>query len=260
VGYFIEPVLKNHDPAAVETICYYTGSHPDAATERMRRLAHRWVELGPNRAPDWIPRIRADQVDILVELSGHSHGNCLPMLAHRLAPIQATYIGWPATTGLPAMDWRIIDSITDPPGSESACTEKLARLDGCFLCYRPPDAAPAPAPGPAARGEPVTFGSFNATFKISDTTIDLWSKVLQAVPHSRLLLKASGLARAPVAGFIRDRFESRGVSGDRLTLLDYIDDAGGHLGAYSRIDVALDTVPYGGRPRRARRCGWACRS
>src|SRR5262249_28680838 len=131
-------------------------------------------------------QIRSDSIDILIETSGLTLGHRLPMLATRPAPVQVSYCGYPATTGVPAIDYRIVDGRTDPPDAPWLGAERLLRLDPVFLCYKPPAEAPEPAP----RDGPVTFGSFNAAMKLNDGVIALWTRLLSAIPGSRLVLKA----------------------------------------------------------------------
>jgi predicted O-linked N-acetylglucosamine transferase (SPINDLY family) len=153
-------------------------------------------------------------------------------------------IGYPNTTGVPAVDWRVVDSITDPPGSEHLCTERLLRLDPCFLCYSPPQEAPEPALPEA--DAPITFGSFNNAAKIGPTSIELWARVLKAVPGSRLLLKSQTLSDAAGRARIEKRFAQAGIEASRLELVAYSKTRQEHLELYKRVHVALDTTPYNG--------------
>ena len=187
--------------------------------------------------------IRAERIDVLVELSGHTGANRLTALASKPAPVIVSAIGYPNTTGLPAVDWRVVDSITDPPGAEAFCTERLLRLDPCFLCYRPPDLDVEPAM-PAA--DPVTFGSFNNSAKIGAECTALWARVLQAVPGSRLLVKTQTLADPAVQQAIRRRLAEGGIDEDRVELIAQASTRAEHLALYGRVHVALDSVPYNG--------------
>jgi predicted O-linked N-acetylglucosamine transferase (SPINDLY family) len=155
-----------------------------------------------------------------------------------------TAIGYPNTTGLPAVGWRVVDSVTDPPGSEPACSERLLRLDPCFLCYRPPDDAPAPSM--PAEDAPITFGSFNNSSKVSQRTARLWSAVLAACPGSRLVLKSMTLADPDVRASVERRLVDAGIAAERIDLIGATASRAAHLALYSRVHVALDTVPYNG--------------
>ena len=157
-------------------------------------LSDRWRDAKTDTDPELAQRIRADEIDIAVDLSGHYGGCRIPALMRRPAPVQATYCGYPTTTGAACIDARFVDSITDPPGgSDSASTERLIRLDPCFLCYRPwPRTTPPVAELPSASARAVRFGSFNSTTKVSPGTLDLWAAVLSRTPGSTLLLKSRG--------------------------------------------------------------------
>jgi predicted O-linked N-acetylglucosamine transferase (SPINDLY family) len=167
------------------------------------------------------------------------------VLRLRPAPVQMTYIGYPNTTGLADADYRIVDSVTDPAGAEAFVTEKLLRLDPCFLCYLPPEGAPEPTTQRASESG-VVFGSFNALFKIDDATLELWAQVLRAVPESTLLLKYFGLESAGVREDLLGRFRAAGVDGARIVLDGPGTSAREMMGAYARMDIALDTYPYHG--------------
>lgn len=253
VAYFMEPVLEHHDREQVQTFVYYTATAGDAFTQRMRRLPLTWREAGRLEPLQLAESIRKDRIDILVELSGHTIGHRLATMALRPAPVGVTYLGYPNTTGVPGIDARLVDAITDPPESEAFATERLVRLPGCFLCYRPDPDAPAPsappslsAPHSAGEPGPVTFGSFNNLAKISDDTIALWARVLESVPGSRLVLKFAQADSEWLRGRFRGRFEAAGIDPARLEILGKIDAKAGHLAAYARIDIALDPIPYVG--------------
>ena len=155
-----------------------------------------------------------------------------------------TAIGYPASTGHPAVNWRLVDSVTDPPGSEACCTERLLRLDPCFLCYTPP--ASAPMPQMPSEDAPIVFGSFNLATKISEDTVRLWASVLESVPESRLLVKSRGLDERATRDRLAARFEIAGVARERLELVGWVPEATDHWSLYRRVHVAIDTVPYSG--------------
>lgn len=243
VARFIAPVLEHHDRARFAVTCYHVSAKADAVTARLRGLGHAWREAGGMTDADFAALVRADRIDLLVDLAGLTAGTRISAMAMRPAPVQVTYIGYPNTTGVPAIYARLVDKVTDPPGSEMLATERLVRLPGCFLAYRPDPDAPEPALD--AEG-PVTFGSFNALAKVSPATVDLWSRVLRAVPGSRLLLKARALADAPTQARVRGWFGHAGIDPDRLELLPQTRDVAEHLTMYRRVHVALDTTPYNG--------------
>lgn len=187
--------------------------------------------------------IRADGIDVLLELGGHTAGNRLGVLARRPAPLQATWLGYPNTTGMPEVDLRITDAVADPdvPGAPWTA-EAQCRLPGGFLAWRPALDPPIP---PRAPG-PVRFGSFNHLAKVSPSTLRLWRDVLAAAPGSTLLVKSSVLSDPPTAEAFRARAEAAGIDGRRLALAGHVAGEADHLAAYAGVDVALDTWPYHG--------------
>ncbi len=167
VAYFLEPLLKAHDRAAVEVTCYADVARPDAVTARLQTLADRWVSTVGMSDAALAARIQADGIDILIDCAGHTAHNRLQVFARKPAPVQATWLGYPNTTGLSAIDYRLVDAVTDPPGADALASERLIRLPGGFLCYAGASDAPEPAPPPCLTGGPVTFGSFNNPAKLS---------------------------------------------------------------------------------------------
>jgi predicted O-linked N-acetylglucosamine transferase (SPINDLY family) len=247
VGFFLLNLLANHDPAAVEVFCYSDAARPDAATARFQQAAHHWKPVVGVADAQLAQIIIQDQIDILVDLAGHTAGNRLLVFARKPAPIQVSYCGYPDTTGLATMDYRFTDAYADPPGTtEQFHSEQLVRLPRCFLCYAPPADGPEVGPVPAAAGGRITFGSFNSISKLSDATVAMWSAVLSAVPNSRLMIKSQGLAGAPARQQVLERFAARGIAADRLELHGRIASLAGHLELYHQIDIALDTYPYHG--------------
>lgn len=243
VARFLEASLARRDRERFEVYAYNTGG-VDAITERLGALVDQMRKVPTAPDAELFNQIRADGIDILVELSGLTSGHRMALMAMRPAPVQATWIGCPSSTGNPAIDCRIVDAITDPPGSEGHNSERLVRLPGCFLCYTPPATAPRPAePDP---GRPVMFGSFNNLAKLSGPTIALWSRVLGAVPGSRLLLKGKALGEASVRAHVLGLFERAGLDPSRVECIAELRGFQEHLAAYNRIDIALDTTPYNG--------------
>ena len=273
VAWFIEPVLTFLDRARFEVVCYASDPREDGVTRRLQRA----VALGPgaweSQEPPPIPADNAppkgwrrvammegykaakvigdDRIDILIELNGLTTGSRWDTLRLKPSPIQVTYCGYPHTTGLPTVDYRIIDSITDPPGTlaESAAVEKLIRLDPCFLCYRPPHGEDAPPPrgaGAPPEAGAIMFGSFNNLTKLSEHTLKTWAKVLDRVPGSRLILKGTSLSDGAVREFTLGRLSSAGVDASRVVLLPGAPTTRAHLELYQRMDIALDTFPYAG--------------
>jgi protein O-GlcNAc transferase len=245
VGFFVEPLLR-HAPEGVDMIAFSNSPYrsDDPVRDRLRALARTWHEVHALDDVALDARIRAERIDVLLELNGHTGDNRLPALARKPAPLIATAIGYPDTTGVPTVDIRLVDSITDPAGSEDLCTERLVRLDPCFLCYTPPVEAPEPAMPP--EGAPITFGSFNNIAKAVPSTARLWSRVLHAVPQSRLLLKSIGLSDPTIRALTLERFAHAGIDPSRIDLRDASMDRGSHLALYGEVHVALDCTPYNG--------------
>lgn len=248
-GYFLTPLFEGADRDRFEIICYsiLPDAQADAHTARFKAQADGWRTVGNLDDEALAAQIRADGIDILVDLAGHSGLNRLPMLARRPAPVQVTWLGYPNGTGMASVDYRIVDPVSDPIGPTDAhAVETLARLPAPFLCFRPPASAPPVVPLPAGATGAVTFGSFNKLSKITDGTVALWAEVLRRVPDAHLLLKDRPLSDPGTAAMVRARFAAAGIDPTRLDLVGFIKDADGHLAAYNRIDIALDPHPYNG--------------
>jgi predicted O-linked N-acetylglucosamine transferase (SPINDLY family) len=246
VSFFFEPLLAHHDRKAVEIFCYASGGRSDAVTQRLQSLADHWRNIASLNDENAAGLIAEDRIDILVDLAGHTKGNRLGIFARRPAPVQVTALGYPGTTGLKEIDYRFCDAVTDPPGAEQNATEKLIRLPSGLHCYLPPADAPAVAELPFLKNGVVTFGSFNKLGKVSDATVALWASVLKAIPSARLYLKSRALTEAETRTITAARFAAHGIASGRLDLVGWVPDDAGHLAAYSRVDIALDTFPYSG--------------
>jgi predicted O-linked N-acetylglucosamine transferase (SPINDLY family) len=182
-----------------------------------------------------------------MDLVGLTTNRVLSIFAARPSPVQITAIGYPNTTGLPAMGYRIVDEFTDPPGAEAFATEQLLRIPKCFLCYQPLPGAPEPVTEPpSAQTGTITFGSFNTAQKLVGPVIEVWSRIVNSVPGSRLVLKASQFLCPEVRARFTNRFAAAGLTTDRFELLPVVKDKSSHLAMYGRIDIALDTFPYNG--------------
>jgi predicted O-linked N-acetylglucosamine transferase (SPINDLY family) len=247
VGYFIDAAIEKFDRNAFEVVCYSDVAQPDAMTRRMQSRASAWRAIRGLSHEAVEQLIRRDQIDILIDLAGHSGTNRLPVFAHKPAPVQVTYLGYPDTTGLSAIDHRITDSRADPPDGDADQfnVEELHRLDPCAWCFRPHEPYP-PLPPPRGDDHPITFGTFSAISKINDALIAIWGEILRELPHARFCIKAGALAQPEVADRIRAKFQSHGIAPERLDLLGQHLDATKHLSMYDRLDIALDTFPYHG--------------
>ncbi len=247
VAYFIEPILAAHDRTRFEIFCYANVRTPDAFTARLQSLAEHWRDIASLDDDDAAALIRADQLDLLIDLAGHTAHNRLLVLARRPAPVQATWIGYPNTTGLDTIDYRITDAISDPVGTTEAFhSEKLVRLPTTFSCYRPDERAPAVNALPATAPGAVTFGCFNNFAKLTPAVLALWADLLRQLPHARLLLKSRGLGDPAVIARLRTTFANHGIAADRLTLDGRELSVADHLALYHGVDVALDPFPYNG--------------
>lgn len=243
VAYFAEPLLKHRDASQVRTIVFQTNRIADDMTSQLRGMADEWHVCDTVTDAELAGVIERARIDVLFELSGHTHAHSLMAMAAKPAPVIVTYLGYPNTTGLTRIDARIVDRWTDPDGDEFA-TERLVRLDRCFLAFTPPGDSPEIVARDGSR--PITFGSFNAIQKLSDHTVGLWARAVNAVEGSRLMLKANALSDARLREDVRARFARAGVASERLDVLGPIEETRGHLGAYAMVDIGLDPFPYHG--------------
>jgi predicted O-linked N-acetylglucosamine transferase (SPINDLY family) len=244
VSYFLEPILAHLDPEQFEVVLYHDHYRVDACSERLKAHAILWRNFVGQSHAAVAAQIRADHLDILIDLAGHTGLNRLPVFAARVAPVQMTYLGYPDTTGIRAMDYRLVDALTDPAGdADRFSSERLLRFSSTLWSYRPPQDAPSVA---LARSGPPVFGSSNNLSKVSDETLRGWAGVLHSVPESRLRLKADGLQHAAVAGQLLQRAGAAGIDAARIQLVPRAATVAEHLAFYHEIDVALDTFPYHG--------------
>jgi len=241
---YFEPVLAHHDPRQVEAFCYAEVLFPDAVTQRLQKLAHGWHSTCHQTDAEVAQRIRDDRIDILVDLAGHTANNRLGVLAHKPAPIQATWLGYMNTTGLPSVDYRLTDDILDPPGQPVRDTEELVRLPGGMCCFAAPADAPAVTPLPAQASGHLTFGSLHNLFKLNGQVFDLWSQVLRAVPGARLLVFRD-MMTGTAQEHLRRQFQDRGIDSERLDLRKG-SSSPGYLGIFGEIDLSLDAFPCTG--------------
>ncbi|HSD61071.1 MAG TPA: tetratricopeptide repeat protein, partial [Burkholderiales bacterium] len=247
VAYFLEPLLAAHDRNSVEAILYSDVTRPDEVTARLRAGADGWREVAALSDDELEQLIRDDRVDVLVDLAGHTARGRLGVFARKPAPVQVSYLGYPDTTGLRAMDYRISDAVADPEGEADALhAEKLLRLPRVFLAYGPDPDSPDPERKPADPGRPFTFASFNNLAKTTPELIALWARILRAVPGSRLMLKAVGLRDPGARDHLLQEFGRCGVGPGRLLLVAPQNAHAEHLARYRDADLCLDTSPYNG--------------
>lgn len=248
VGYFLEGVLAALSAQAagrLEIHAYSNHSSFDEVSERIKACCHGWRSVV--RLPDAVlaHQIHDDDIDILLDISGHTAHNRLPVFAWKPAPIQAAWLGYFATTGVAAMDYLIADPWTLPETEETNFTEKIWRLPETRLCFTPPDVHIDVAPLPALADGCITFGCFNNLAKMNDQVVALWARVLASVPGSRLFLKARQLDEAAARQSVAERFAAHGIAAGRL-VLEGAESREKYLAAYQRVDIALDPFPFTG--------------
>lgn len=243
---FIEPLLAARDAERFHVVCYATVGEHDAVSARFAQLADEWREVAPLDDDALAARVREDAIDVLVDLNGHTRGNRLPAFGRRLAPLQATYLGYGATTGVTAIDYRITDAVIDPPATaERYYSERLLYLPGAMWCFTPPKDAPPPGAARAAQQDAagLTFAVFNNYSKVTPAALETWAEILARTPNARLL--CVGVPPGQTQARAREAFARRGVAAERLTFhgrLSYAE----YLALHQRVDIALDSFPYTG--------------
>jgi protein O-GlcNAc transferase len=242
-AFFTIPLLSNHNHREVEIYCYAEVARPDGMTERLRGLADVWRDTVGLTDEQMAGMVRDDQIDILVDLALHTANNRLLAFARKPAPVQATWLGYPGTTGLSTMDYRLTDPFLDPPGADDSCySEWSIHLPDTFWCYDPHNDQPPVNDLPALANGWITFGSLNKFNKINDDVLLLWAKVLRAMPQSRLLLLApTGPARDHTLALLGQQ----GIDEPRVEFVDR-QPRQQYLQVYNRIDIGLDSFPVNG--------------
>ncbi len=245
VGYYLVCVLENLDKQQIEIVCYSDRMGKDDLTRRLQAAATQWREVIGMSDQRLAEQIRADRIDILFDLAGHTARNRLLVFARQPAPVQISWAGYVGTTGLKAMDYLLADRYEVPPGAERHYQERVLRMPQGYVCYDPPAYAPPVAPLPARERGQVTFGCFNNPAKVTPQVIEVWARILRRVPDARLVLKFNGWNEGSVARRFAEMFAARSIDRGRLELLG----ASPHaelLAEYHRIDLALDPFPYNG--------------
>ena len=245
VNIFMQPVLRELDRSRFEVFLYFTGVSYDDQTRLAQQRVEHWVETTTLNDTQLAKRIDADGIDLLLDLAGHTGQQRMPLFAKRAAPVQATYLGYPGSTGVPNMDWVLGDDVVTPMGSESLCSERIARLPGTVFCFAPEVDYPYPAFPDAVAQRPLTFASFNNVPKLTPRTLALWAKILAAVPDSRLLLKAPSFSDGGAVRLFGERLQKLGVD---LARVEFRGPTGltDMMAEYADVDIALDPVPYNG--------------
>lgn len=249
VGLFLKGVIASHDPAVVTPVVYSSGSAHDqvfaAIVDAAQAKGGCCREVKDLDDATLAARIRADGINILVDLSGHTGQSRLAAFAWKPAPVQISWLGYFATTGLPEMDFVILDPYHAPPGAEAQFSERIIRLPHNRFCYQPVPFAPDVSPPPFQKNGYITFGSFNNTAKLNETVLSTWAIILKAVPGSRLILKWRTFADALFRKRIADFFVAQGVAAERIELRP-VSTHRQLLEEYADIDIALDPFPFSG--------------
>ena len=246
VAVFLDGLLAHLDRKAFELVAFPSSPKTDEVTHRLKQQFDAWCPIYGMDDPTAAAHVHAQGIDVLFDLSGHTRDNRLAIFGYKPAPVQVAWLGYPNTTGLPEMDFRLIDAITDPePSYDAFATEKLKRLEGGFLCYTPPREAPSPQDRPL--GAAAIFGSANNFQKVGDATVSLWAQILKALPDAKLALKSHRMFGDPQARAAAvAKFATYEIARDRLIFHEGALSQAGHLAFYNEIDVALDPLVYNG--------------
>lgn len=246
VAYFALPLIAHLDRSRFSVYCYSDVPTPDAVTGLFVQHADVFRPVFGKGDAEVAEIVRSDNINVLIDLAGHTSGGRPGLFASRAAPVQISWLGYPGTSGMAAMDWRLTDTLADPAGFERFYTEKLFRLPSCFLCYGGAADAPLPTPPPAAACGYITFGSFNNASKIQPETVKLWAAVLKAVPQSRMIIKSKPFGDPRLCARLLALFAHEGIAPEQVELRGFGGSTATHLEMYGDIDIALDSWPYNG--------------
>lgn len=247
VGFFMVKPIQFRTRSKIQVICYSNRSGDDELTNYFKLQVDKWRNINTLNDNEVCKMIRHDEIDILVDLSGHTGGNRLSLFAHQPAPVQVTWLGYPNTTGLSRMHYRLTDVIVDPYGkADSLHTETLLRLPLGFLCYYPPTDAPEVGLLPFAKNGYITYGSFNNLAKISSEVISVWARIMKKTPGSRFIMKRSSFRDVQTFNRFLDMFTHNGIDASRINLIPSTETHTKHMEIYSSVDIALDSFPYNG--------------
>jgi protein O-GlcNAc transferase len=243
VAFFMLPLFQHYPKDQFEYFAYYTHTQQDVMSTKLAGLVDRWLDCAWMNDAQLAECIRIDEIDILVDLAGHTENNRLHVLAQKPAPVQMTYLGYPGSTGLKAVDYRLTDSYANPPGTEAWYSERLLRLPHSLWCYQPHSWMPDLAPLPALSNGYITFGSFNNFNKIDHHSLALWAQLLQRIPDSQLLMVT--VPEGEPRQQLLQQFEAQGISRQRLQIHGKLaNDA--FVGLLNQIDIALDPLNVNG--------------
>ena len=245
VGFFVSSVIVRHDRQRVESFCYNTRQREDNVTKIIRNGAHNWRQVHELKNHELERIIRQDEIDVLVDLSGHTANNKLPVFAQKPAPVQVTWAGYVGTTGMSNMDWLLADRFHVPPELEQLHRERIYRMPHGYICYEPPSSMPMVTELPARKTGYVTFGCFNNPVKINRHIMAVWARILHQVPNSRLFLRYGSVGQPESVARITEFFASQNIPAERLR----IENGGTAISmylSYGEVDIALDSQPYSG--------------
>lgn len=246
VAYFLLPLLEHRDRDQVHVTAYSNCVVTDEVSGRIQRSVDAWCSVAGASDEQVAAQIRADGIDIVVDLSGHTADHRLLVFARKPAPMQIAWVGYPGTTGLDAMDYRCSDPWADPVDEPRPSSEQVLLLPHTTWCYVPLSGSPEVAALPALSNPGITFGSFNNFGKISSATLDMWAQILEQTPGSRLVLKNVAMRSPAAMARARRQFVDRGIAEDQVELLSPDESLLDHLTQYNRIDISLDTFSYHG--------------
>src|SRR5438067_3633731 len=243
IGHYMQPILEHHDRTHFEIHAYFTGSRHDSVTERIASLVDHWQDVRALSDEDLVALVRRDQIDILVDLCGHGPGGRILAFARRPAPVQVNYLDYSATTGMSSIDYRLTTEYCDPSGtSEQYYSETLYRLKDTYWTYNPSLQLPVTQLPMKANGY-ATFGSFNLYYRITSEVLDLWTRVLQAIPRSRLLIVSVPPGSTQAA--LLERMERAGIARERVAIYGGVPYQK-YNELIGEVDIALAPFPYNG--------------
>jgi predicted O-linked N-acetylglucosamine transferase (SPINDLY family) len=245
VNIFMQPILRELDKTKIELYMYFTGISHDEQTLLARSRVEHWVESSTLNNTQLSRRIDTDEIDVLIDMAGHTGLHRMELFAKRAAPVQVTYLGYPGSTGVPNIDYILGDDIVTPMGCERLYSEKVHRLPGAVFCYAPEEDYPYPVYDKSTQERVLTFGSFNNVPKLTPHTLKLWARILREVPNSRLLLKAPSFSDEGAIDLFRERLKALNVDLSRVEFRGPV-GLSDMMAEYGDVDIALDPVPYNG--------------
>ncbi|MBZ0104029.1 MAG: tetratricopeptide repeat protein [Sulfuricella denitrificans] len=247
VGYFLENILSHIDPARIELIAYATNRHEDELTARIKPRFSSWHNITTLNNETAARKIHADGIHILIDLAGHTAHNRLPIFAWKPAPVQVSWLGYFASTGVPGMDYLLADPVSVPESQRSHFSETVWYLPDTRLCFTPPSKMDQLVPSslPALRNGHVAFGCFQNLAKLNDGVLALWGRIFQTLPQARLRVQNKQMGNATECAHLQQRLEKAGIEAERVTMHG-AEDRQAYLAAHAEVDIILDTFPYPG--------------